>query len=361
MDLLITILAFVGIFGLLIFVHEAGHFLVAKRNGIKVEEFAFGLPLLPAIFRTTRGETQYSIYPVPLGGFVKMLGEDGGSRSKRSFAAKPRLVRAKVLAAGVAMNALLAVVLLTVGFLLKMPPLVLCASDYPATTYQNDVTIRAISESGPAREAGLENGDVIRAIDGQPIECYPQVPERLQEHPGQPVALAIERNGQPQTVTVTPRPTGDAAAGTIGIAPRDDYQSIDYPWYLAPYLAVIESGAIVVQNVNAIGDVFGQIFTSGSVPEGVSGPVGIAKLTGQVVDLGALMVLRFIAIISLSLAVFNLLPIPALDGGRLLFVGIEALRSGKPVTPRIENAIHATGFALLILLILFISYFDIVR
>ena len=361
MDLLVTILAFIGIFGLLIFVHEAGHFLVAKRNGIKVEEFAFGLPLLPAILRTTRGETTYSIYPVPLGGFVKMLGEDGGSRSKRSFAAKSRTIRAKVLAAGVAMNALLALVLLTVGFLFKMPPVVLCASDYPATTFQNDVTIRAISEAGPAKEAGLQNGDVIRTIDGQAVQCYPQVTAMLREHPGQPVVLGIERNGQPQGVTVTPRPADDAASGTIGIAPRDDYQSIDYPWYIAPYLAVIESGAIVVQNVSAIGGVFAQIFTHGSVPEGVSGPVGIAKLTGQVVDLGALMILRFVAIISLSLAVFNLLPIPALDGGRLLFVGIEALRGGKPVTLRIENAIHATGFALLILLILFISYFDIVR
>lgn len=361
MELLVTILAFIAIFGLLIFVHEFGHFIVAKRNGIKVEEFAFGLPLLPAIFKTKRGETEYAIYPVPLGGFVRMLGEDGGSKSKRSFAAKSRTVRAKVLFAGVAMNALLALVLLSVGFLFKMNPIALCASDYPATTFTNEVTLAAVSDSGPAKDAGLQTGDVVKSIDGQPLECYVEVPQHLKAKAGQPVTMDVVREGQTQSVTVTPRGNGEPGAGTIGVAPQDHYTQLDYPWYIAPYLAVIESGSIVVQNVSAIGHVFTQIFTQGSVPEGVSGPVGIAKLTGQVVDLGALMVLRFIAIISLSLAVFNLLPIPALDGGRLLFIGIEALRGGKPVTPKIENAIHAAGFTLLILLILFITYFDIVR
>jgi regulator of sigma E protease len=360
-DLLVTIVAFIAIFGLLIFVHEFGHFIVAKRNGIKVEEFAFGLPLLPAIFRTKRGETEYAIYPVPLGGFVRMLGEDGHSRSKRSFAAKPRTVRAKVLFAGVAMNILLALVLLTIGFLFKMSPIALCASDYPATTFTNDVTLVAVSDSGPAKAAGLEAGDVVKTIDGQTVSCFTQVPQRLKAKAGQPVSIGIIRGGDAQEIAVTPRGPGEPGSGTIGVAPQDHYTHLDYPWYIAPYLAVIESGAVVAQNLGAIGQVFTQIFTQGSVPEGVSGPVGIAKLTGQVVDLGALMVLRFIAIISLSLAVFNLLPIPALDGGRLLFVGIEALRGGKPVTPKIENAIHAAGFTLLILLILFITYFDIVR
>jgi regulator of sigma E protease len=360
-ELLVTIVAFIAIFGLLIFVHEFGHFIVAKRNGIKVEEFAFGLPLLPAIFKTTRGETQYAIYPVPLGGFVRMLGEDGHSRSKRSFAAKPRIVRAKVLFAGVAMNALLALVLLMAGFLFKMNPIALCASDYPATTFTNEVTLTAVSSSGPAHDAGLRTGDVIKSINGQAVSCFTEVPQRLKANAGQAVSLEIVRDGQSQQVSVTPRSNGEPGAGTIGVAPQDHYTKLDYPWYLAPYLAVIESGAVVAQNLSAIGQVFGQIFTQGSVPEGVSGPVGIAKLTGQVVDLGALMVLRFIAIISLSLAVFNLLPIPALDGGRLLFIGIEALRGGKPVTPKLENAIHGVGFSLLILLILFITYFDIVR
>lgn len=361
MELLITIVAFILIFGLLIFVHELGHFLVAKRYGIKVEEFAFGLPLLPRIFSVTRGETTYSVYPVPLGGFVKMLGEDGGSRSRRSFAAKSPGIRTKVLIAGVTMNFLLAFLLLTVGFLFKMQPIALCAQDYPRATYQNNVTVAAVSASGPAKDAGLQDGDVIRRIDGQAVDCQSEVPKLLRNNAGQATALELERGGQPVTVTVTPRPSDDPAAGTIGIAPRDDYRELDYPIWEAPYLATIESVAIVSATVSAIGDVFATLLTKASVPEGVAGPVGIAKLTGEIVSLGAVVILRFVAIISLSLAIFNLLPIPALDGGRLLFVAIEVLRGGKPVPAKVENGIHATGFALLILLIAIITYFDITR
>lgn len=361
MDIVVTIVAFLLIFGLLIFVHELGHFLVAKRNGVKVEEFAFGLPLLPRIFGVKRGETTYSVYPVPLGGFVKMLGEDGGSRSKRSFASKSPGVRARILVAGVLMNFLLAFVLLTIGFLFKMDPLVLCAKDYPRATFQNNVSIAAVSETAPAKTAGLQQDDIIRRIAGESIDCRSEVPSELRKHPGEAVPVEIERAGQAMTLSVTPRAKTEVAPGTIGINPTDNYQDLDYPVWEAPYLALIESGAIIAATVSALGDVFTTLFTKASVPEGVAGPVGIAKITGEIVDLGAIMLLRFVAIISLSLAIFNLLPIPALDGGRLLFVGIEVLRRGKAVSAKVENAIHAVGFILLIALILFITYFDITR
>lgn len=361
MELIITILAFLAIFGVLIFVHEFGHFIVAKRNGIKVEEFAFGLPLLPRIFAKRRGETTYSVYPVPLGGFVRMLGEDGESKSKRSFAAKPRGVRARVLVAGVAMNALLAFLLLTVGFLFKMDPIALCASDYPNATYRNQVTLAAVAEKGPAADAGLKPGDVVTSIDGQTVDCQAEVPKLLGERAGQATVMGVRREAVEERVTVTPKPKGEAGAGKIGVAPQDNYTELDYPAWEAPYLAAIESVAITGATVTAIGDVFANLITRATVPDGVAGPVGIAKLTGEVITLGPIVILRFVAIISLSLAIFNLLPIPALDGGRLLFVGIEALRGGRPVTPRIENAIHGIGFALLIGFILVITYFDLTR
>jgi regulator of sigma E protease len=361
MSLLITIVAFIGIFGLLIFVHELGHFLMARRNGIKVEEFGFGLPLLPKIFSIKRGETVYSIYPVPIGGFVKMLGEDGKSKSSRSFASKSRRVRAKVLVAGVVMNALLAYVLLTAGFIANMQPIALCASDYPEARFQNDVNIAAVSPKGPADQAGLKAGDVIRQIEGKPIDCNLQVPQTLRARAGQSTVMFIDRNSQTQAITVTPAPPGSAAAGRIGIAPRDDFKQLEYPRWEAPYLAAIETVAITKATIGAIVGVFANLLTAARVPEGVAGPVGIAKLTGDVIALGGIMVLRFVAIISLSLAIFNLLPIPALDGGRLLFVGIEALRGGKPVTPKTEQTIHAIGFFLLIAFILVITYFDLTR
>lgn len=359
MELVITIIAFVLIFGLLIFVHELGHFIVAKRNGIKVEEFAFGLPLLPKIFGIKRGETTYAIYPVPLGGFVRMLGEDG-EKGARSFASKSPKVRAKVLAAGVTMNLLLAYVLLTIGFLFNMPPLALCASSYPGATFEDNVKLVTVSD-GPAKAAGLQENDVIRNIGGQSITCARDVSRLLKPSAGTPITISAERNGQPLEVSVTPRGKNEAQAGTIGVAPLDDYAKLNYPWWTAPYLALLETGAIAATTVSAIGGVFTNLFTHATVPAGVSGPVGIAKLTGEVVGLGAIIILRFVAILSLSLAVFNLLPIPALDGGRLFFVFVEMLRGGKTITPRVENAIHAAGFVFLIGFIIVITYFDITR
>lgn len=361
MSLLITIVAFILIFGLLIFVHELGHFVMARRSGIKVEEFAFGMPLLPRIFKVKRGETEYSIYPVPFGGFVRMLGEDGGSKSPRSFAAKPVRTRAKVLVAGVVMNLLLAFVLLTIGFLFKMQPITLCASDIPKSSAQNAVTFVSVTDRGPAHDAGLKAGDVVTSIDGKAVQCQRDVAKDLSSRAGQPVSLQITRDGQPRTLNVTPRPKSDAAAGTIGVAPADHYTKLDFPWYDAPYVALIETLSITAVTFGALGHLFVTLFTHASVPVGVTGPVGIAKITGEVVHLGLLNIIRFVAVLSLSLAVFNILPIPALDGGRLFFVIVEGLRGGKPITPKLEGMIHAGGFVLLILFIIVITYFDVTR
>ncbi|HEY8109075.1 MAG TPA: M50 family metallopeptidase [Patescibacteria group bacterium] len=360
METLITIVAFLLIIGALVLVHEFGHFWVARRNGIKVEEFAFGLPLLPRIWSTKRGETTYSIYPVPIGGFVRMLGEDGESKSKRSFAAKPAGVRAKVLVAGVAMNALTAYLLLTAGFLGGMQPLALCASDYPNASYQNDVRIAAVAKDSPAAHSGLKQGDILRTIGGEKVDCSQEVPQLTSDRAGEPTAFGITREGKELTLTATPGDSG-TFKGKAGIAPEDQYQDLQYPWWEAPYIALIETVAIVSATFTAIFGLFASILTQGSVPAGVAGPVGIAKLTGGILDLGAVVLLRFVAVISLSLAVFNLIPIPALDGGRLLFIGIEKLRRGKQIPAQVEQYFHMVGFALLIGLILFITYFDIIR
>jgi regulator of sigma E protease len=360
METLITIVAFLLIIGVLVLVHEFGHFWVAKRNGIKVEEFAFGLPLLPKIWSKQVGETTYSVYPVPIGGFVRMLGEDGKSKSRRSFAAKSAGIRAKVLVAGVGMNVLLALLLLTVGFLFKMQPVALCASDYPNATYQNDVRIALVASGSPAEQAGLKKGDVIKSIAGERTDCSQAVPGLTGGRAGKPTVFEITRAGTPRTIAVTPGTSG-TYAGKVGIAPEDHYQDLDYPWWEAPYLALLETVAIINATIAAVAGLFTTLLTHASVPAGVSGPVGIAKLTGSILSLGGVVILRFIAVISLSLAVFNLIPIPALDGGRLLFVGIEKLRRGKPVPARVEQHIHTAGFVFLIGLILFITYFDIMR
>ena len=341
----LNILVFLLILGLLIFVHEGGHFAAAKLSGIKVEEFGMGFP--PRLFSFKRGETVYSLNVVPLGGFCKLLGEEDPSEP-RSFASKRPAVRFMALFAGPLMNAILPIVLLTIAFMV------------PRQVTVGDVLISEVAPNSPAAEAGIKTGDTIVAINGTPIQNTGDVIYDIHLKIGEKVTFELESaDGSVRTVTLVPRWNPPAGEGSVGIAmtmTNTGNVSQSYPFWEAVPKSFSSIGETFVLMRNEVTSWFVQK----RAPE-VTGPVGIFQLTGEVREAGPSYIIQFTGFLSLNLAIINLLPLPALDGGRIVFVLLEVVRRGKRVSPRTEGMVHMIGFAMLIALILVISYFDILR
>ncbi len=358
-------LAAVPIFGLMVIAHEFGHFIAAKRSGIRVEEFAIGFP--PRLFGIKRGETLYSINLLPLGGFVRMPGENGettdesGNFDPRSFGAKPAGTRAIVLLAGVTMNLLLAIVLFTASEAVGH------VEYYPL--------IQQVESNTPAQHAGLKAGDTILAVNGKHVKYFSDVTTdvgnaintELHQDPkatSVPVVLTVQRQGAgaPLSITVDARISGNPNVPPLGIAANTDKVAavIRPPIWQAPILGVEDIGKVAVATVQGIGAII-----AGIIParEGLQGPVGIVHITGQVAsqipEVGWGPLLFLAGFLSLNLAFFNVLPIPGLDGGRLLFIVIEVLRRGKRVSPQREALVHLAGMAVLLLLVLLVTINDI--
>jgi regulator of sigma E protease len=358
--MLITLVVFIFILGLLIFVHELGHFIAAKRSGIKVEEFAFGFP--PRLFAVKRGETEYALNLLPFGGYVRMLGENDNDptaekKNHRSYAYQSPWVRVKVVVAGVLMNAVLAWLLITIGFWIGMPPVVTAPNDIPRANVQTSVVVAGIMPDSAADKMGLKPGDQIISINNQPMASQDAVSKTTTALKGQQVTVQISRNEEMQSLSGTL----NSEVPPLGVQLADD-SVVTLPFWWAPIYAIWETikaaGAIFV----GVMGFFKTLFSQFRVPAEAAGPVGIFYITRSVLDLGFGALLNFVAILSINLGVVNILPVPALDGGRLLFIILEKLNKGKKVvSARIENTAHAIGFILLILLILTITYHDVLR
>lgn len=341
----LTIVVFLLILGLLIFVHEGGHFIAAKLAGIKVEEFGMGFP--PRLLSCKRGETVYSLNAIPLGGFCKLLGEEDPSEP-RSFASKRPSVRFMALFAGPLMNAILPIVLLTIAFMV------------PRQVVVGDVKIAEVAENSPAELVGIVPGDVILSIDGRPVQNIGDVIYDIHLKMGEKVTFELRGlDGEVRTVTLVPRwnpPEGEGAVGIAMNMVNTGNITQSYPfWEAVPksFTSIRETFVLMRNEITSW-------FVQKRAPE-VAGPVGIFQLTGEVSEAGPSYLIQFTAFLSLNLAIINLLPLPALDGGRIVFVLLEVVRRGKRVAPRTEAMIHYIGFAMLIGLILAISYFDILR
>ncbi|GEM_PF-152183 len=559
MTLLFTAIAFIVIFSVLILVHEWGHFIIARKNGIKVEEFGFGLP--PRIWGVKKGETLYSINAIPFGGFVRLFGEDmrdvKSRRSSRSFAAKSARVRILVVIGGVLMNFLLALLLLTIGFIFGIQPLIISGQDVIAKIEDgtihtqvgimvkdvkedspaargglrpNDIlqlvnggeisdpgyldkiihgkaaapttggltavatppgfqilrdgqvlnlqiasvkgqdlgfaayefitlprlqvfdlpkespyylagirtgdTLLSINEKNvyslsdfqdvldeaenlkiavlrgnsfqnfelhvplaqrtvianilpdsPAKKAGFQVGDLILGLNGQKISLPAQMvdltrksvakaPGAVGESAAAPLHAIILRSGQLREIAVTPNQDGLIGVGLeelwhwqnmqLSFLSRNlplsvtKIEDAKYPFWIAPVKALEESVRLSALTLDMFGNIVRSLVTRLTIPEGVAGPVGIWQLTSTFVQQGFLSLLRFMALLSLSLALINILPFPALDGGRLFFILVEVV-IGKRLNPRHEALIHTIGFVLLMLLILAVTYSDILR
>lgn len=341
-----TIVIFLAVLSLLVFVHELGHFAVAKLKGIKVEEFGLGYP--PRLLTIARhGGTEYTLNAIPFGGFVRMLGEEDPTYPE-SFAAKSKLTRANVLLAGPLMNVVLAFLLLVgvamIGF------------DVPV----GSVAIVEVAPNSPAAKANLQKGDIILSMDGLTVRNHYELSSYTRERLGKEVTLSIKRDDTTLSVRLTPRVEPPVNEGPMGVTIQTvDIVGTDKLRY--PLWQAIPMGA------RATGNIFLAIFfgvahmIQGNITPELTGPVGIAAATGEVAKSGLVYLMQFVAFLSVNLAIFNLIPFPALDGGRLAFVVFEALRRGKRVSPEKEGLIHLVGLAILIGLMLIVSYNDIVR
>lgn len=344
----------------LVLIHELGHFLVAKKFGIKVEEFGFGFP--PRVFGKKIGETLYSINALPIGGFVKLYGEDeaGAGRLKftskkkdkdidRAFFAKPIYARILVVVAGVVMNFILAVVIATYLYTFQGIPQ---ASD--------KVLVSQVLKGSPAEIAGLRSGDLVEKIENEKIISTNQLVQVTKKHLGQEVEILIERGGKEQVIVVAPRKNYPSGQGPMGVAVEQqiNYQKYQFPQSIgyATKQAFSDSGKVVVGFVGVVKDIFGKH----EVPAGVAGPIGMAQLTGEFVKIGPAAVLSLAYMLTLSLAVLNILPIPALDGGRLFFILIEAVTRRK-VNPKFEAIAHMVGIVLLLSFLALVSFQDVTR
>jgi len=355
MDFLPTLILFLITFTVIIAVHEFGHYLTARLLGMKVLEFAFGFP--PRIAAIRHAGIDYSINAIPFGGFVRILGQDdftihqAGEGETGSFTSKPWWAQAIVLAAGVTMNMVLALFVLTIAF----------ASGTLAST--GDVRVRSVAPDSPALAAGIKVGDIVRAIDGRPItrmnELVSYVTQQARRHPDQEVTLEIERDGRPlPPIRAIPRPEPPEGEGPLGIGLEEvqGTQALALPDAFRE--AVSLSGQVVVQ----IAELPGQLLAPRSSTGGpqVGGPIEIFRITGQVAQYGLPNFLKLVGVLSVNLAVLNIVPFPGLDGGRLFFVllgGIFRVR----LSPQAEAAVHAIGFVLLLLLLVVVSIADIRR
>ena len=389
--MIITILVFALILSLLVFVHELGHFLMARLFGVRIDEFGMGLPprlagwqfwragrpekivdgqesRVPAAkkkWRLVWGNREvrpnepmiYSLNWIPVGGFVKIKGENGeAAADEDSFGHRRIWQRAMILAAGVAMNVLLCVGLLALGFMIGMPTSV--GNNHGGRFISApQVQIAEVLADSPAAGAGLQAGDIISEVDDAAIGSGDELKAYLAAKENQPVMVKLDRSGVFLEKEIIIAET-DGIIG-LGVA-IVDIGIVRYPWYLALREALAVTWFWLATIILAIFGLIKQLFGGPSAGLDFAGPVGIAVMTGQAAKLGWIYVLQFAALLSLNLAIINILPFPALDGGRIMFLAIEKMR-GKAADSKLENTVHNIGFILLMILIVAITYRDLAK
>ena len=373
--MLLTIIVFFAVLGLLVLVHELGHFVAARNAGVKVEEFGLGLP--PRIFgfyKNKEGKwkpvglkskeastTIWSLNWIPLGGFVKIKGENGEeAQDPDSFGHKSVGRRIWIISAGVLMNIVLAAVLLSIGLAIGSPQMIDLEELSPLARVKDvEVRIMEVLPDSPAERAGLAVADTILAVDGQSFTKIEQLQDYFDRKIGVMVSLAIEREKDVLTKEVTPVVLEETQRGGMGVA-LVQTGFVSYPWYLSWWYGTVETFKMIWAVISGFYLIIKNLIINKQMIGEVYGPVGIATLVGDAARLGLLYLLQFTAVLSVIIAVINFLPFPALDGGRVLFLLIEGMR-GKPINQKFEALMHNLGFALLMILVLVVTFRDIAR
>ena len=337
--MLTTALATIFVFGLLVLVHELGHFFTAKSVGMRVDEFGIGFG--PKIVSYKHGETLYSLRLIPLGGFNKIAGMDPDEKQdEQSFNAKSIPARMLVIVAGSTMNFLLPILLFTIVFLHS-------GIDSPT----HDPIIGTVFADKPAAQAGLSVGDRIVTVNDTEIKTWQQFVSIIQVNANNNLTLGYEHQGEMKKITVTPEYDEKANRGIIGIMPQ---LQKSYPGFVEAIGLSIKQTYMVASSM-VVG--IGQMVT-GKVAAEVAGPIGVAQMAGEVAQLGLMPLLQFAAFLSINLGLINLLPVPVLDGGHLVTLAVEGVR-GKPLDKKHMQIVQMIGFALLMLLFLVATFKDI--
>ena len=345
-----TIIIFIIVLLVTVIVHEWGHFYAARKSGMAVEEFGFGIP--PRLFSWKRGETVYSVNALPIGGFVKIAGENGLEGTvppERQFDTKPWYLKSIVLVAGVAMNIVLAFVLFTAAYTIGMP----------STTPNGVPTVIAVTADGLANTAGIKIGDIVTGVLVEGRDVSPLTTASLHESISQSTgAVTVEYIHNEETKVVTMEFPDTMVDRKIGVA-IEPIETVRLPLFTAMHAAVIQIGSITTGIWNTLGALIGGLFGGGGA-DGLMGPVGLAREVGGAASIGFAYLLAFTAAISINLAVLNILPFPALDGGRLIVVLLEAI-TRRRFSPNVVGIIHTVGFLLLLALMLVLTVGDVRR
>jgi len=344
---MLTIIAFIFVFSILIFFHEFGHFIAAKASGVKVYKFAFGFG--PRILGFTKNQTEYVICLIPLGGYVKMAGEMGQEDAKKTseevpeeqrFDKKSVGIRALIVTLGPFMNIATAVVIISLIFFINGIPVV-----------TNSVS--TVIENGPAEQAGIFSGDKIIAINSIKMEDPKKIANIINKSSGEELKITLDRVGEVIDVFVIPEYDDSYKKGLIGITFEISVEKINI-------FSAFSRGLIATGNIIKL--IFSNTMEmiTGKVPIEIAGPLGIAQMTGEAAKLGFLNLLYFTAILSIFIGLFNLLPIPILDGGHIIILAIEKLR-GKPLEAEKINFMYFIGISLMIIIFIIATYKDILR
>lgn len=355
------ILVFIIILAILVLIHELGHFLAAKKNGIRVEEFGFGFP--PRVWGFKKGETLYSINLLPIGGFVKLFGEEyhevgSGSKKKvdqklmkRAFINKTPAQKAFVIVAGVLGNFILAWILISYLFTQGVP------------TPTDKVLVEKTTKNSPAELVNLQPGDQLTRITVGAKMFQLRSTEDLtyysRKFAGKRVIFTIKSQGKEKNLMIIPRLSPPAGEGPLGLL-ITSYEDKKYSWYQAPFYGLIHSFTITKTIVIELGKTAFNFFTMKKAQVDVAGPIGIAQYTGQAIKFGQNAVLELMALLSLNLAVINILPFPALDGGRLMFILYEWVTKRR-INKNVERYVNMVGMGTLLFLAAAITIHDIIK
>ncbi len=365
-----NILIFLIILLILVISHEFGHFIVAKKSGIRVDEFSFGFP--PKIFGKKIGETSYNFNLLPIGGYVKIFGENpdeesiNGPDSKRSFINKPWYTQVAVLIAGVTMNFLVAWLLISVGFISGLPSSTSSVSSSSQIENQA-VTITNIMKDSPAEISGIKVGDKIISLETSTDSTLllssnfstETVQNFIKKHGEENISISLIRGDEKKIISLTPQKPGENSIPVIGIS-MDTIGVLKLPIHKAVWEGLKLTSNLFVSTVVGFYNLIYNGIAGRIDISSVTGPIGIVSIVGDAAKFGFVYLLSFTALISINLAVINIIPFPALDGGRLLFLIIEKIK-GSRIKPEIANMVNFIGFGILMLLMVVITYHDVLK